>query len=168
MSPSVPFFRLSTNSFRQGSSVIDLTTGPNLSFMKKPTGTTPNSRREFARKITAGIAGAGLLGAASSAQGATASAAKPRKNLQLHAGADYHVVMADPSMGWNEKQKYWTTKRNFEYHERCGVRHFYRTRRHRRPVASRCDVRNFPRLQKRWITPPVVPADSTTTTAAVS
>lgn len=92
--------------------------------MEKPTGTTPNSRREFARKITAGIAGAGLLGAASSAQSATRPAAKPRKNLQLHAGADYHVVMADPAMGWNEKQKYWTTKRNFEYHERCGVRHF--------------------------------------------
>ena len=50
--------------------------------------------------------------------------AKPKKNLLQHVGADYHVVMADPSMDWNEKQKHWTTKKNFEYHERCGVRHF--------------------------------------------
>ena len=84
--------------------------------MKKPIENTPNSRREFARKITAGVAGASLLGAASPAESGAPTPAKPRKNLLQHIGADYHVVMADPSIGWNEKQKYWTTQRHFEYH----------------------------------------------------
>ena len=83
----------------------------------------PNSRREFARKMTAGIAGASLL-TSSPAEAEGAVAIKPRKNLLQHVGADYHVVVADPSLDWNEKQRYWTTKKNFEYHERCGVRHY--------------------------------------------
>lgn len=75
--------------------------------------------------MAAGITGASLLGATSAEGAAPASPpAKPKKNLLQHVGGDYHVVMADPALGWNEKQKLWTTKRNFEYHERCGVRHF--------------------------------------------
>lgn len=89
--------------------------------MRKPIDST--SRREFARRITAGIVGAGLS-TTTFAQGAAPVSAKPKKNLSLHAGADYHIVAAESSMDWNEKQKHWTTKKNFEYHERCGVRHF--------------------------------------------
>jgi mannonate dehydratase len=85
---------------------------------------TANSRRDFARKISAGIAGASLLGTGLPAQGSATAPMKPTKNLAQHVGADYHVVMGDPTIGWDEKQKYWTTKKNFEYHERCGVRHF--------------------------------------------
>ena len=92
--------------------------------MKESIENSRNSRREFALKVAGGIAGASLLGAASSAESAVPFPVKSRKNLLQHVGADYHVVMADPSMGWNEKQKYWATKKNFEYHERCGVRHF--------------------------------------------
>ena len=92
--------------------------------MKKQIENTPNSRRDFARKITAGIAGVSLLGAVTPAESAVPATAKAKKNLLQHVGADYHVVMADPSLGWDEKQKQWATKKNFEYHERCGVRHF--------------------------------------------
>ncbi len=92
--------------------------------MKKFIENTPNSRRDFARKVTAGIAGASLLGAVSPAESAVPAPEKTKKNLLQHVGADYHVVMADPSMDWSDKQKHWTTKKNFEYHERCGVRHF--------------------------------------------
>ncbi len=99
-----------------------MTNSPQAVIVKKQIENT--SRREFARKITAGIAGAGLVGAASPAEGAVPTPAKPKKNLLQHVGADYHVVMTDPSLGWDEKQKDWTTKKNFEYHERCGVRHF--------------------------------------------
>lgn len=81
------------------------------------------SRRDFARKVTAGIVGAGLS-TTTFAQGTAPASAKPEKNMLMHVGADYHVVVTDPSMGWNEKQRHWTTTRNFEYHERCGVRHF--------------------------------------------
>src|SRR5687768_13791484 len=92
--------------------------------MKEPIGNAANSRRDFARKVAGGIAGASLFSAATHAEGVVPNMAKPRKNLLQHAGADYHVVLSDPSMDWNQKQKFWTTKKNFDYHERCGVRHF--------------------------------------------
>jgi len=85
----------------------------------------PNpSRREFTRKITGGIAALGLLGTSAPAEGSTSNLPTPKKNLLHHVGADYHVVMADASFGWDERQKQWATKKNFEYHERCGVRHY--------------------------------------------
>jgi hypothetical protein len=126
----LPFFRLSTNSSRQGICFSGTEFRDkfeyylSLLFVKKPTGNTPRSRREFARKTQPELPAPSLLGATSLAESAVPAPAKRRKNLLQHVGGDYHVVMADPSIGWNEKQKLWTTKRNFEYHERCGVRHF--------------------------------------------
>ena len=93
--------------------------------MKKTSGhsstSTPMARREFARKLTGGLAGVGLLGAT---HHASASPDVPKKNTLHHVGADYHVVMCDDASGWDERQKMWTSKQNFEYHERYGVRHF--------------------------------------------
>ena len=54
---------------------------------------TSKSRREFVRKITAGIAGVGLLGAASTSESEVPTAATSKKNLLQDVGADYHVDM---------------------------------------------------------------------------
>jgi hypothetical protein len=43
------------------------------------------------------------LGAVTPAESEVPAFEKPKKNLLQHVGADYHVVMADPSMGWDEK-----------------------------------------------------------------
>jgi mannonate dehydratase len=44
-------------------------------------------------------------------------------NYLHHVGGDYHVVMCDDALNWNERQKVWTNPRNFQYHQRHGVRH---------------------------------------------
>lgn len=92
--------------------------------MKKQKETYSGSRRDFARKITTGIAGVSMFAGTETAESAAPANPIPRQNLLHHVGADYHVVFADRSMSWDEKQKHWATPKNFEYHERCGVRHY--------------------------------------------
>jgi mannonate dehydratase len=82
------------------------------------------ARRQFAKVLTGSVIGAGLLTTAATAQSATTTTSTPRKNTLHHVGGDYHVVMSDDALGWNERQRTWTSKRNFDYHERYGVTHF--------------------------------------------
>jgi mannonate dehydratase len=63
--------------------------------------------------MAGGLAGAGLAATARSAQPGPAAAPRPRKNTVHHVGGDYHCTMGD----------HWTSKQNFEYHQRFGVRH---------------------------------------------
>ena len=76
--------------------------------MTKPKENKANSRRDFARKITAGVS---LLGAVTSAESEVPAFAKPKKKMLQHGGADYHVVMAGPDRGG--KAKAVATKKNF-------------------------------------------------------
>ena len=70
-------------------------------------------RRDFARMLAGGVIGAGLVGGASPAQAAaTPKARVPRKNTRHRVGGDYHCTMGD----------HWTSKQNFEFHQRQGVR----------------------------------------------
>lgn len=69
-------------------------------------------RRHFARVVTGGVIGAGLTGSAAVVAKA-APAGGPRKNTLHHVGGDYHCTMGE----------HWTSKQNFEYHQRFGVRH---------------------------------------------
>ncbi|MEZ4773346.1 MAG: mannonate dehydratase [Bacteroidia bacterium] len=80
------------------------------------------SRRQFTRTLTGSLLGAGLL--SSDSANAAETPPQPRKNTRHHVGGDYHVVMSDDDHDWNERQRFWTNSRNFEYHARCGVRHF--------------------------------------------
>lgn len=87
---------------------------------KKPS--SPLSRRQFTRTLTGSLLGAGLLTPDSAI--AAEKPPQPRKNTRHHVGGDYHVVMSEDNHDWNERQRFWTHSRNFEYHARCGVRHF--------------------------------------------
>lgn len=67
-------------------------------------------RRDFAKVLATGLVAAG-------ASGAAAIAAQPnsrRRNVLHHVSGDYHCTMGD----------HWTSKQNFEYHQRFGVKHF--------------------------------------------
>lgn len=79
-------------------------------------------RRDFAKVIAGGVLAGSLLH--SHAQGTPIFKSGKKKNTLLHVGSDYHVIMADPSLTWDQRQLTWTTRKNFEYHERCGVSHF--------------------------------------------
>ena len=85
---------------------------------------TTIERRGFTKVLTGGLIGAGLIDTTASASSQSTKASGPRLNTVHHVGADYHVVMSDDSLGWNERQRVWTSKRNFQYHERYGVEHF--------------------------------------------
>jgi hypothetical protein len=102
---SSSFSRSSINFSRQGIGFLKIKFIDRFEYyhksipVKKQIETTSNSRREFTRKVTAGIAGASLLSTDSFAETAAPTPAKPKKNLLHHVGADYHVVMADPFVG---------------------------------------------------------------------
>jgi mannonate dehydratase len=81
------------------------------------------ARRAFTKELAGGLVGAGLLGPAVAAPSLAAPGPTRRKNPLLHVGGDYHVVMCDDSLGWEERQRLWTAKQNLEYHQRCGVKH---------------------------------------------
>ncbi|MDO8540600.1 MAG: mannonate dehydratase [Opitutaceae bacterium] len=68
-------------------------------------------RRAFARAVAAGVLGAAVGRPASAA--APAATRPQRKNMLHHVGGDYHCTMGE----------HWTSKQNFEYHQRFGVRH---------------------------------------------
>ena len=86
------------------------------------TDSIPMPRREFAKVIVGGVIGTGLLSESATAQ--ASPAAVPGKNVLHHVGTDYHVILGDNAASWDDRQLTWTSKQNFEYHERCGVRHF--------------------------------------------
>jgi mannonate dehydratase len=86
---------------------------------------SPMARRDFAKTLAGGVVGASLF--SSTAHGAASFKPAPKKNKLMHVGSDYHVIMGDSAMTWDERQLTWTSKKNFEYHERNGVRHFTNT-----------------------------------------
>lgn len=87
------------------------------------TGASSIARRDFTKVLAGGLIGAGWIGNETTAA-RSSQAPVPRKNTLHHVGGDYHVVMSDDGLDWNERQRIWASTRNFQYHERCGVRHF--------------------------------------------
>jgi len=79
-------------------------------------------RRDFTKVIAGSVMVGGLLN--TTVQGAPLFKIGKKKNTLMHVGSDYHVIMGDQSLKWDERQLTWTSKQNFEYHERCGVNHF--------------------------------------------
>jgi len=77
------------------------------------------NRRNFQKTIGAGLLGSALIHPIS----AVSDKPKKKKNLLHHVGGDYHVVMCDDALNWSDRQKAWTNTRNFQYHQRYGVRH---------------------------------------------
>jgi mannonate dehydratase len=69
-------------------------------------------RRQFVRHFAGGIVGASLAGSTPAVL-AAASAGAPQRNSRHHVGGDYHCTFGE----------HWTSKQNFEYHQRFGVRH---------------------------------------------
>src|SRR5437763_2851953 len=70
-------------------------------------------RREFGKSLAAS---AGLAAASASAEAQSGRASKPRKNLLMHVGGDYHSVAGGPGADM-------TAKANLEYNLRHGVKH---------------------------------------------
>jgi mannonate dehydratase len=85
-------------------------------------GVSKIARRDFNKVFAGGIVGAGLLHPTAAA--VPPRPFPPRVNTLHHVGGDYHAVMSDDSLNWNERQRVWTSERNFQYHERHGVKHF--------------------------------------------
>jgi mannonate dehydratase len=75
-------------------------------------GAAQMQRRDFGKAVVGGVVGAGFSGLAVSGT-ASAKANKPRKNTQMHPGADYHVVAGNGI----------TSKENIQYNLRWGVKH---------------------------------------------
>ena len=79
------------------------------------------NRRTFTKVAAGGILGCGLPGTTASAQSSTT----PTGKAMLYIGADYHVIKTggDSRSGRN-RQNQWTSRRNFDYHKRFGIKHF--------------------------------------------
>lgn len=80
------------------------------------------NRRNFHKVAGTTILGTGLIPPMAAGHNHEV-APVPKVNHLHHVGGDYHVVMCDDGMNWNERQKVWTNPRNFQYHQRHGVRH---------------------------------------------
>jgi len=75
-------------------------------------------RREFGKSLVGGAVGTGIAGGLSTEQ-AVAQAVhttKPKRNLEMHVGGDYHSVAGGPGADM-------TAKSNLEYNLRHGVKH---------------------------------------------
>lgn len=80
------------------------------------------NRRRFHQAIGTSMLGASLINPTSVLSPKPIKSAH-RSNPLLHVGGDYHVVMADGTSTYAERQKAWTNIRNLQYHQRHGVRH---------------------------------------------
>lgn len=85
-----------------------------------------SSSIKFSRRHFHGILSSGIVGTGLTSIGLFDS--KPKKpkaitNTLMHVGGDYHVVMADETLNYAQRQKQWTQVRNIQYHQRHGVRH---------------------------------------------
>lgn len=87
------------------------------------------ARRDFARVLAGGMLSTGFISTGTIASAVQPKPNPPKINMLHHVGGDYHVVMTDGDLSWNERQRYWTSTRNFQYHERYGVKHFTNTMR---------------------------------------
>lgn len=69
-------------------------------------------RREFAKVIAGSVVGVCVPGSASTASSVSNPPRRgARKNTLHRVGGDYHCIMGD----------HWTSQKNFEFHQRCGV-----------------------------------------------
>ena len=75
-------------------------------------------RREFGKTLAGRAVGAAIAGGLSTEQAAAQAAhpPKPKKNLEMHVGGDYHSVAGGPGADM-------TAKSNLEYNLRHGVKH---------------------------------------------
>jgi mannonate dehydratase len=73
---------------------------------------SPIPRRQFAKLVASSVVAAGVAGPTATVHAAAAKPA-PKRNTTHHVGGDYHCTMGE----------HWTSKQNFEYHQRFGVRH---------------------------------------------
>src|SRR5580698_5011735 len=73
-------------------------------------------RREFAKTLAGGVAGAAAVADTAGAAAKDTHARTPKKNLLMHVGADYHSVAGGPRADM-------TGKANLEYNLRHGVKH---------------------------------------------
>jgi hypothetical protein len=71
-------------------------------------------RRDFGKTLVSGAACAGIASEAALAQ--SGRAPKPKKNLLMHVGGDYHSIVGGPGADM-------TAKTNLEYNLRHGVKH---------------------------------------------
>jgi len=85
-----------------------------------------SSSIKFSRRHFHGILSTGIIGSSLTSIGLLDSTPKKpgaRTNTLMHVGGDYHVVMADETLNYAQRQKQWTQIRNIQYHQRHGVRH---------------------------------------------
>jgi mannonate dehydratase len=75
-------------------------------------------RRDFGKTLVSGALGAGIAGGVNpeAAQAQAGRPPKPKKNLLMHVGGDYHSVAGGPGADM-------TAKANLEYNLRHGVKH---------------------------------------------
>ena len=75
-------------------------------------------RREFGKNLVGGAVGAGIAGSLTPdlAVAQTGQSPKPKRNLLMHVGGDYHSVAGGPGSDM-------TSKANLEYNLRHGVKH---------------------------------------------
>lgn len=85
-----------------------------------------SSSIKFSRRHFHGILSTGIIGSSLTSIGlldSTPKKPRARTNTLMHVGGDYHVVMADETLNYAQRQKQWTQIRNIQYHQRHGVRH---------------------------------------------
>lgn len=85
-----------------------------------------SSSIKFSRRHFHGILSTGIIGSSLTPIGLldlTPKKPRARTNTLMHVGGDYHVVMADETLNYAQRQKQWTQIRNIQYHQRHGVRH---------------------------------------------
>lgn len=85
-----------------------------------------SSSIKFSRRHFHGILSTGIIGSSLTPIGlldSTPKKPRARTNTLMHVGGDYHVVMADETLNYAQRQKQWTQIRNIQYHQRHGVRH---------------------------------------------
>lgn len=85
-----------------------------------------SSSIKFSRRHFHGILSTGIIGSSLTPIGLldlTPKKPRARTNTLMHVGGDYHVVMADETLNYAQRQKQWTQVRNIQYHQRHGVRH---------------------------------------------
>src|SRR4051812_17141813 len=75
-------------------------------------------RRDFGKNVVGSAIGAGIAGGVNpeAALAQTGKAPKPKKNVLMHVGGDYHSVAGGPGADM-------TAKANLEYNLRHGVKH---------------------------------------------
>ena len=85
---------------------------------------TEMNRRGFTKALVGGVLGCSLPHATDAAQSPTPAKSAATGNSLYHVGGDYHAVkIGEDSLERRDRINQWTSRRNFEYHKRFGVKH---------------------------------------------